>query len=80
MNVEQELLDLISQRTGLPVSKITDDLDFEKDLNLSSDELVDFVSSVEEKFNVTFSDETLEEVKTVGDLKQLALDQLEILT
>lgn len=76
MDTEKELLELISQRTGYEAGRLRDDLDFERDLNISRDELVGFVSLVEDKFKISFADEHLEEIKTVGDLKNLALEHL----
>ena len=76
MDAEKEILDLISQRTGYETERILDSLDFERDLNISRDELVGFISSIEDRFKISFDNESLEEIKTVGDLKNLALDHL----
>lgn len=76
MDTEKEILELISQRTGYETERLKDELDFERDLNISRDELVGFVTLVEEKFNISFADEHVEQIKTVGDLKNLTLEHL----
>lgn len=79
MDTETELKELISQRTGLEPGEIEASLDFEHDLNIGRAELVEFVSSVENKFNISFADEQLDKVKTVGDLTNLILDHLGVM-
>lgn len=76
MDIKMEIIDLISQRTGYDAEKLKDGLDFERDLNISRDELIEFISLIEDKFKISFEDEHLEEVKTVGDLKNLTLEHL----
>lgn len=70
---------MISQRTGYGPGKIQAQLDFEHDLNISRGELVEFISSVEDKFNISFADEHLDKIKTVGDLINLTLDHLGVI-
>lgn len=79
MEPEKELLDLISQRTGWPLAKLSDTLEFENDLNLSHEELIDFITEVEKRFQITFTDKQIAEIKTIAGLKELILDQLEFL-
>lgn len=79
MNTEVELLELISQRTGYEPVKIQAQLDFEHDLNISRGELVEFIASVENKFKISFADEQLDKIKTVGDLTNLVLDHLGVM-
>lgn len=74
MNVEQEIVDLISQKIGVAALKINDALDFEHDLNLTPEEMSDFIESLEEKYKITFDPESLKSAKTVGELKELVLD------
>jgi len=80
MNTEKELLELISERTGYKTDEIKDEFDFEHDLNISRDEFVEFITSVEEKLKISFADEHLGEIKTVGDLKNLTLDHLGVIS
>lgn len=79
MDAEKELLELISQRTGYDIGKIRAQLDFEHDLNISRGELVEFISSVEDKFRISFADEQLDKIKSVGDLTNLVLDHLGVI-
>lgn len=73
----KHLLDLISQRTGFALEKLNDNLEFEQDLNLSHEELVDFITEIETKFSISFKDPEINEIKTVSDLKEILLDRLE---
>lgn len=78
METKKLLFDLISQRTGYPPTKITGAMEFEQDLNLSHEELIDFISEIERNFNVTFQDEEMAEIKTVENLEELLKDRLEV--
>lgn len=75
---EKELVEMVSQRTGLETGKIKDATDFEHDLNLSRDELVAFLGTVETAFKVSFLGDNLDEIRSIGDLKNLLLEKLEI--
>jgi len=79
-NSEKELFDLICQRTGVAVEKISFQTDFEHDLNLSREELMDFIVNLEEKYNISFSEENLEKIQTVGELKEILLDRLDLIS
>lgn len=73
----QQLLELISQRSGFDLEKLKDGLEFEQDLNLSHEELIDFITEVETKFSVSFTDAEIVDIKTISDLKEILLDRLE---
>ncbi|MCL5004092.1 MAG: acyl carrier protein [Patescibacteria group bacterium] len=77
MDTKTELWNLISERTARPVEKISENLDFETDLNLSRDELIEFIAHVEQSFGIQLNDENLSEVRTVGDLHEFVLDHLD---
>lgn len=76
-NPTQQLLELISQRSGFEMEKLKESLEFEQDLNLSRGELVDFITEIEAKFSVSFTDPEILEIKTISDLKEILLDRLE---
>ncbi len=76
-NQTQQLLDLIGQRTGREVEKLSDLLEFEQDLNLSHEELIDFITEIEAKFSISFTDPEINQIKTVSDLKEIFLDRVE---
>lgn len=79
MEPEKELLDLVSQRTGWEAAKLSDTLEFENDLNLGREELIDFITEVEKRFQVTFTDGQIAEIKTIAGLKELLLERLGVL-
>ena len=78
--MEQEILELISTRTGLDQTKINKNMEFEHDLNMGRDEFVAFINEIEKKFNTSLPDEKIMEIKTVSDLEELLLDHLEIIS
>lgn len=78
METKDRLFDLISQRTGYPLTKISGAMEFEQDLNLSHAEVIDFISEIEKNFNVAFRDEEITEIKTVENLEEILMDHLEV--
>lgn len=78
MNVEQEFVNLLSEKSGVEVTKINDGLDFEHDLNLTPEEMSDLITTIEEKYKITFDPENIKLAKTVGGLKELVLDLIDV--
>lgn len=68
---EQEIFDkvagILEDRFDLDKSKITNDLDFKKDLDADSIDIVEFVIELEDTFGSEIPDEDAEGIKTVGD-------------
>jgi acyl carrier protein len=67
---------IISEKTGLDVSEITEESYFEEDLNISEMELMEILSEVEEVLHVDLSEEK-DEIETVGDLIDILIEKLE---
>ena len=59
------------------MEKLADGLEFEQDLNLSHEELIDFITEIESKFAISFTDSEINLIKTVSDLKEIFLDRVE---
>ncbi|QEA53638.1 acyl carrier protein [Loigolactobacillus coryniformis] len=68
---EQEIYDkivqLIEERFELSADKVSQSLDFKKDLNADSIDIVEFILELEDTFGAEISDEDAEKLATVGD-------------
>ncbi|WP_409022605.1 acyl carrier protein [Dellaglioa sp. P0083] len=63
-----KIVKIIDEHFDLPVEKITNDLDFKKDLDADSIDVVEFVLELEDTFGAEISDEDAESLTTVGDV------------
>lgn len=68
---EQEIFDKISailqDHFQLEASQVTKELNFKKDLDADSIDIVEFVLELEDAFNAEIPDEDAESIQTVGD-------------
>lgn len=68
---EQEIYDkiakLIEERFELPADQISMKLDFKKDLDADSIDIVEFILELEDTFGAEIPDEDAEKLVTVGD-------------
>lgn len=68
---EQQIFDKISNilqsRFNVSANKITKDLNFKKDLNADSIDMVELTLELEDEFGSDISDEDAQNIKTVGD-------------
>jgi len=64
----QELKNILKDTVTVEEEEITMESDLVNDLNLDSLDLVDLALSVEQVFGFEFSDEQLQQIKTVKDV------------
>lgn len=68
---EQEIFDKISailqDHFQLEAGQVTKELNFKKDLDADSIDIVEFVLELEDTFNAEIPDEDAENIQTVGD-------------
>ena len=64
----QQVLDLISQFSGRPITEVTEKAHFKTDLGLDSVDNVQMISAIDDAFEFELSDQELENVNCVGDL------------
>lgn len=68
---EQEIFDKISailqDHFQLEAGQVTKELNFKKDLDADSIDIVEFVLELEDAFNAEIPDEDAESIQTVGD-------------
>ncbi len=66
--VYEKVKEILCENFDVKESDITMDTDFVKDLEADSLDLVDLISSVEDKFGIEIGDDFIFEIKTVSDV------------
>ena len=66
--VFDKVKELIADQFGVDQESITLETTFTEDLSADSLDIVELIMSLEEAFNISVSDESVENVKTVGDV------------
>ena len=75
--VVDKLSGMIAQQFGVSKDEITEETSFVEDLGADSLDLVELIMSVEEAFELgEVEDETLDGVKTVGDVVNFIKDRI----
>ncbi|MFD1431753.1 acyl carrier protein [Lacticaseibacillus yichunensis] len=64
---------LIQDHFQIPEAKISNDLNFKKDLDADSIDIVEFVLELEDTFGAEIPDEDAEKIVTVGDAVQYVM-------
>lgn len=64
----EDLKKIIHKEFGIAEEKIEEDSYFDSDLNITDLEIEDLISSVQEKYGITISEEKLPSIKKVSDL------------
>lgn len=63
----EKVVQIISEQMSIPESKITMETVFTEDLGADSLEIFQIISELEEAFDMEFSNDDAEKIKTVGD-------------
>ncbi len=66
--MKNEVIEIISKVTEIPVKKINLDSNLVKDLKLESLDLVSLVAEFEEKYNIVVDDKDIKNLQTVKDI------------
>lgn len=66
-NIEEKVLELISEQFSTPVEKLTKDISFKDDLNADSLDLVELVMAMELELGLEAEDGDLDSIVTIGD-------------
>ena len=69
-DIEKRLKEIIGECLGVKESEIIASADISKDLGANSLDKVDLMVECERKFNIEFSDEQMDDVKTVSQLAE----------
>lgn len=66
----EEIKELVAKALGADEGELTEETSFMEDLNADSLDLFEMVMELEDKFDVKIPTEDLENIKTIGDVKQ----------
>lgn len=66
--MKEKLLNILAEQLDMDASELTDDKSFTDDLDMDSLDMVEMTVELEQELGVTFEQEQLAEVKTIGDL------------
>lgn len=69
--MEETIKEILSEVSGVPVSKLREDTRLVGDLGMSSFDLADLVVSVEEAYGIKIPDECFQELETVADIARV---------
>jgi acyl carrier protein len=64
--IENKVIEIISEQMGVDKSEITRETSFINDLNADSLDTVELVMEFEDEFNMSIPDEEAEKIQTVG--------------
>lgn len=64
----EKIREIICNQLGKPEDKVTLESNIVEDLGADSLDIVEMLMALEEEFNITLSDETCAELKTVQDI------------
>ena len=65
-DIEQKVIEIVSEQMGVDKSEITRETHFINDLNADSLDTVELVMEFEDEFETSIPDEQAERIKTVG--------------
>jgi len=65
-DIEERVIEIVSEQLGVDKSEITRDTSFINDLNADSLDTVELVMEFEDEFDTSIPDEEAEKIQTVG--------------
>ncbi len=69
--MKEKLLQILAEQLDMEVEELTDDKSFTDDLDMDSLDMVEMTVELEQELGVSFEQEKLAEIKTIGDLAGL---------
>ncbi len=67
-SVSDQIKQIIHEKLGIEIEKLTNRTDFKDDLGVDSLDLIDLRLEIEKRFSVNMPEEIAENLKTVGSL------------
>ncbi len=67
----EEIRDIMVSTLDLDADSVTPETNLRTDLDIDSLDLVEYVSEVESRFDITIPQDALENIQTVGDFAEL---------
>lgn len=68
MEIENKVIQIVSEATKVDASTIKSETNFVDDLNLDSLDMVEMMMKMEEEFGIEIPEDKTEELKTVNDV------------
>ncbi|RAJ76659.1 acyl carrier protein [Chitinophaga dinghuensis] len=68
VRVQEEVIELVAQKYGVPSGIITREANFFRDLMGDYLDYIELIKSVEDHFNIEINDEDMDKIQTVGQL------------
>ncbi|MEL7646716.1 MAG: acyl carrier protein [Sedimentibacter sp.] len=68
IDVFERIRDLVAEKVGVDPEDITMETSFADDLEADSITLFELVMAIEDEFDMEIDDESIEQIKTVGDI------------
>lgn len=64
----EKIREIVAEKVGVEEAEITMETSFSDDLDADSITLFELVMALEDEFNIEIDDESIEQIKTVGDI------------
>ncbi|NYB75562.1 acyl carrier protein [Sedimentibacter hydroxybenzoicus DSM 7310] len=64
----ERIKEIVAEKVGIEEADITMETSFADDLDADSITLFELVMALEDEFNIEIDDESIEQIKTVGDI------------
>lgn len=64
----EKLKDIVAEQLGVEADEVTLEANIQDDLGADSLDVVDLITTIEDEFDISIPDETVEQIKTVGDI------------
>ena len=77
VTIEEKVINIISNKLGLPKEEVTPAASFTMDLGADSLDTVELIMDFEKEFNLKISDEDAMGIKTVADAIDYIADRLQ---
>lgn len=68
MEIDDKVIEVVSCHLGLNSCMVTNEANIASDLGADSLDMIELIMTMEEEFNITFSDEAAEKIITVQDV------------
>ena len=72
--VAEKVKNIVIDHLGVDADKVTLEASFIEDLGADSFDLLELVTALEDEFGLTFDDEILQKIKTIGDAVDAIVD------
>ena len=77
LNVEERVMNIVSEQMGFEKEKLTMDTSFVGDLGSDSLDQVELMMQLEDEFGISIPEEATENVQTIGDVVRLISAELD---